>query len=69
MGKWVCGYGFYDLVPIPAQANGYDIFLFTNLWVIFYLIPVLLLGFYLTVHGSLVPTVIPSGVVPRGSVS
>jgi hypothetical protein len=43
MGKWVCGYGFYDLIPIPTLPGGHDIFPFTNSWV---LLPVLLLVFY-----------------------
>jgi hypothetical protein len=26
MGKWVCGYGFYHPIPVPALSDGYDIF-------------------------------------------
>jgi hypothetical protein len=46
MGTWVHGYGFYHPIPIPTLPNGYNIFPFVYPWVIFYPIPVLLLGFY-----------------------
>jgi hypothetical protein len=48
MGTWVCGYRFYDLIPIPTLTDRYNIFLFTNPWIIFCPIYVLLLGFYPT---------------------
>jgi hypothetical protein len=35
-------------IPIPTLPDGHDIFPFTNLWVIFCSIPVLLLDFYPT---------------------
>ena len=46
MGTWVCGYGSYDPIPVPALPDGFQISLFTYPWVNFYSKPVLLLGFY-----------------------
>ena len=28
-GTWACGYGLYDLIPVPALPDGFEIFLFT----------------------------------------
>jgi hypothetical protein len=39
-------YGFYDPISVPTLSDGYEIFPFTNPWVIFCPKPVLVLDFY-----------------------
>jgi hypothetical protein len=46
MGTWVCGYGYYDPIPIPVLPDGYDVSPLIYPWIIFCPIPVLLMGFY-----------------------